>query len=75
MQTVNYAFAEGQEVRLKVDPEKTRLIVVAMHTQNGGSSYTVSNGISYTGIHCAYELESVESSGAGTKKAGFGAKQ
>lgn len=73
--TVHYVFSEGEEVRLKADPDRTKLIVVALHTQNFGNSYTVSNGISYTGVHCDYELESLTESGSVSKRAGFGNSQ
>lgn len=56
MHSIEFEFKETQEVKLKADPEETKLMIVGLHHQNRGNSYTVSNGV-YTGIHSEYEIE------------------
>ncbi len=73
MREVKFKFNEADEVKLKVDSAETKLMVVALHSQNGGNSYTVSNG-EYTGLHCEYEICLFDMPKNGVK-AGFRSKK
>lgn len=72
--TIDFEFEEGQEVRLKVDPDKMKMMVVGLHSQSGIQSYTIGNGL-YTGIHFGYEIESFNAKPKGARKAGFASRE
>ena len=55
MTTIEFKYDEGQDVKLKADPEGTRLMVTSLIRQNGGNNYSVGNGL-YSGVHSEYEL-------------------